>query len=64
MDAGEVAEFKSPETLFMKEDSIFRILCDRSRIGLEDIRVARQGFRDLRSDDAGTRLSQSIHQLL
>ena len=42
MDAGEVAEFESPEALFAKEDSIFRSMCDRSRIGLEDIRTARQ----------------------
>ena len=42
MDAGEVAEFDAPETLFAKEDSIFRSMCDRSRIGLEDIRAARK----------------------
>ena len=42
MDAGEVAECDAPETLFAKEDSIFRSMCDRSRIGLEDIRAARK----------------------
>ena len=42
MDDGKVAEFDAPETLFAKEDSIFRSMCDRSRIGLEDIRAARK----------------------
>ncbi|VDB89097.1 unnamed protein product, partial [Peniophora sp. CBMAI 1063] len=42
MDAGQVAEFDTPESLFAREDSIFRSMCDRSRIGIEDIRAARK----------------------
>ncbi|KAI0073467.1 ABC protein [Panus rudis PR-1116 ss-1] len=40
MDAGTVAEFDSPLNLFMKEDSIFRGMCERSNISLEDIQKA------------------------
>ncbi|KAF7773337.1 hypothetical protein Agabi119p4_5504 [Agaricus bisporus var. burnettii] len=38
LDAGRVAEYDTPETLFQKETGIFRNLCEGSNITLEDIR--------------------------
>jgi len=38
MDAGRIAEFDTPTRLFDMEDGIFRGMCDRSKISLEDIR--------------------------
>ena len=40
MDAGRIAEFDTPTRLFEVEDGIFRGMCDRSDISLEDIRRA------------------------
>ena len=40
MDAGRIAEFDTPTRLFAMEDGIFRGMCDRSKIPLEDIRRA------------------------
>ena len=40
MDAGRIAEFDTPTGLYNMEDSIFRGMCDRSNISLEDIRKA------------------------
>ena len=40
MDAGRIAEFDTPTRLYNMEDGIFRGMCDRSNISLEDIRVA------------------------
>ena len=40
MDSGRIAEFDTPTRLFNIEDGIFRGMCDRSRISLEDIRRA------------------------
>ncbi|TXT16096.1 hypothetical protein VHUM_00599 [Vanrija humicola] len=37
MDAGEVVDFASPLELFEKEDSVFRSMCDQSRIDREEI---------------------------
>ncbi|KAF9528448.1 ABC transporter [Crepidotus variabilis] len=42
LDAGRVAEFDTPETLFRKPSSIFREMCNRSSITLEDIIAARR----------------------
>jgi len=40
MDAGRIAEFDTPSRLFEMEDGIFRGMCDRSKISLEDIERA------------------------
>ena len=40
MDAGRIAEFDTPTRLFDMEGGIFRGMCDRSKISLEDIRRA------------------------
>lgn len=40
MDAGRIAELDSPLELWKNEDGIFRGMCDRSGIRLEDIRGA------------------------
>ena len=38
IDAGHIAEFDTPTRLFNMEDGIFRGMCDRSKISLEDVR--------------------------
>ena len=40
MDAGRIVEFDTPERSFSMENGIFRGMCDRSMISLEDIRRA------------------------
>ncbi|KAF9790880.1 P-loop containing nucleoside triphosphate hydrolase protein [Thelephora terrestris] len=40
MDAGRIAEFDTPTRLYHMEDGIFRGMCDRSQISLQDIRRA------------------------
>ncbi|PPQ64144.1 hypothetical protein CVT24_008774 [Panaeolus cyanescens] len=40
LDAGEIAEFDTPATLFAKPDGIFRGMCERSSITMEDIKLA------------------------
>ncbi|KZV74002.1 hypothetical protein PENSPDRAFT_244681 [Peniophora sp. CONT] len=40
MDQGTIAEFDTPSSLFLKEDGIFRGMCERSGITLDDIRLA------------------------
>ena len=40
MDQGNVVELDTPEVLFAKTSSIFRGMCDRSSITIEDIRAA------------------------
>ncbi|KAG6831801.1 hypothetical protein H0H92_007478 [Tricholoma furcatifolium] len=37
MDAGNIAEFDTPENLFKRPDGFFRGLCEKSNITLEDI---------------------------
>ena len=37
MDAGKVAEFDTPLSLFDKEDSIFRSLCNEANLARADI---------------------------
>ncbi|KAF4120533.1 ABC-type multidrug transport system, ATPase and permease component [Geosmithia morbida] len=44
MDAGRIAELDTPLELWKKEDGIFRSMCDRSGIRLEDIRGAREAM--------------------
>jgi ATP-binding cassette subfamily C (CFTR/MRP) protein 1 len=41
LDAGQIAELEAPEVLYEREGSIFRSMCERSRIGIDDIRKAR-----------------------
>ncbi|KAF9074671.1 ABC protein [Rhodocollybia butyracea] len=41
MDAGQIAEFETPLNLFIRENSIFRSLCEKSNISLTDIQNAR-----------------------
>ena len=43
MDAGKIAEFDTPTNLFKLEGGIFRGMCERSGITLEDIRWAAKG---------------------
>ncbi|KAF5342618.1 hypothetical protein D9611_001580 [Ephemerocybe angulata] len=40
LDAGQIAEFDTPVNLFHKANGIFRGMCDRSSITLDDIRGA------------------------
>ena len=40
MDAGTIAEFDTPANLFNMSNGIFRGMCDRSSISLDDIRWA------------------------
>jgi ATP-binding cassette, subfamily C (CFTR/MRP), member 1 len=43
LDQGQISEFDTPANLFMQADSIFRGMCERSGISLEDIqRAAKQ----------------------
>ena len=37
MDAGTIAEFDTPANLYQLHDGIFRGMCDRSSISLDDI---------------------------
>ncbi|TFK72957.1 ABC transporter [Pluteus cervinus] len=45
LDAGRIAEFDAPERLYTQSDSIFRGMCDRSSITLDDIRFARKATK-------------------
>ena len=40
MDAGGIAEFDTPANLYNRADGIFRGMCERSTITLEDIQYA------------------------
>jgi len=40
VDAGRIVEFDTPTRLFDVEDGIFRGMCNRSEVSLEDIRRA------------------------
>ena len=37
MDAGTIAEFDTPQNLFLNADGIFHSMCERSSITLDDI---------------------------
>ena len=43
LDAGQIAEFDSPARLYEQPHGIFRSMCDRSSITLDDIRYASSG---------------------
>lgn len=45
MDAGTCKEYAEPLELFCKEDSLFRSLCNKSDITLEDIQNAQEQAR-------------------
>ncbi|KAI0784237.1 ABC protein [Abortiporus biennis] len=40
LDAGKIAEFDTPLNLFLKNDGIFRTMCERSNISMDDIQKA------------------------
>ena len=42
LDAGQIHELDTPENLYQTANGIFRMMCDRSSITLEDIRSARK----------------------
>ncbi|EKM58258.1 uncharacterized protein PHACADRAFT_171522 [Phanerochaete carnosa HHB-10118-sp] len=46
MDAGMVAEFDTPLNLFLKDGSIFRGMCERSNISLDEIEKAALQMED------------------
>ncbi|KAK7690819.1 hypothetical protein QCA50_005920 [Cerrena zonata] len=46
MDAGHIAEFDTPTNLYKKTDGIFRGMCDRSSISLDDILFAAKATQD------------------
>lgn len=43
MDAGSVAEFDAPLTLFDRENSVFRSLCNEASLTRQDIVRIRDG---------------------
>lgn len=43
MDTGSIAEFDAPLTLFDREGSIFRSLCDEASLTRQDIVRIREG---------------------
>lgn len=47
LEAGKLAEMDTPENLFMNPSGIFRGMCERSSITLEDISAARQARREV-----------------
>ena len=46
MDAGRIAEFDTPANLYKQTDGIFRGMCDRSSITLDDILFAAKATQD------------------
>jgi len=46
LDAGEIVEIDTPEVLYQKADGVFRSMCDRSSITLDDIRLASKAMKD------------------
>lgn len=40
LDAGQIVELDTPENLYRIEDGIFRSMCERSSITLEDLKKA------------------------
>jgi ABC-type multidrug transport system fused ATPase/permease subunit len=47
LDAGRIHELDSPEKLYQNPAGIFRMMCERSSIDLEDIRQARRDREEL-----------------
>nr|CAD98883.1 ABC protein [Phanerodontia chrysosporium] len=47
LDAGTIAEFDTPLNLFLKADSIFRGMCERSNISLDEIQKAALRAQDV-----------------
>ncbi|KAJ3876293.1 ABC transporter [Lentinula edodes] len=50
LDAGQIAEFDTPANLYKNPHGIFRSMCERSSITLDDIRIATK----VRLEDAGS----------
>ena len=42
LDAGQIAEYDTPENLFNMTEGIFRSMCDRSSITLDDIKLTKK----------------------
>lgn len=40
LDAGQIVELDTPENLYRNKDGIFRSMCERSGIMLEDLKKA------------------------
>ncbi|PVG03230.1 P-loop containing nucleoside triphosphate hydrolase protein [Serendipita vermifera] len=47
LDAGKIHELDTPENLFQNTSGIFRMMCERSAITLDDIRAARKEREEL-----------------
>ena len=47
LEAGELAAMDTPENLFTNTNGIFRGMCEKSSITLEDIRAAQQARREI-----------------
>lgn len=54
MDAGRIAELDTPLALWQRQGGIFRSMCDRSGIRLEDIRGASEGTASLEIQAGGS----------
>lgn len=52
LDAGQIAELDTPESLYHVKDGIFRSMCERSGITLEDLRKAAKE-REVRDEEDG-----------
>lgn len=50
-DGTNQQEFDTPATLFAKQDGIFRGMCERSSITMEDIRLADKVVANQRDED-------------
>ncbi|KAF8907317.1 ABC transporter [Gymnopilus junonius] len=46
LDAGQIAEFDTPARLYEKQDGIFRGMCERSSITLDDIKLAAKALTE------------------
>ncbi len=51
VDAGQIAEFDTPVNLYRQEGGIFRGMCERSSIQLDDIQLARETLSALTMRD-------------
>jgi hypothetical protein len=47
LDAGRISELDTPANLYQNPTGIFRTMCDRSSITLEDIKAARREREEL-----------------
>ena len=52
LDAGQIAELDTPENLYHIEGGIFRDMCDRSGISLEDLKHASKDVKGAESKES------------